>query len=285
MGQNDIELFHQSYGKEHFKKMIQKTFDDYYPQDYDRSAFKINEYVDIVVNEGLDTKFGVLLDISDDNVLDIKNMPWFDMGDLPVSYNINKPESQQVFLMPETQSPSQFIVRYDTWSGCFDNIKAFQQYEQVDLARVGISFDEIEETLKRASLLVEDYRGLLAKRERMKTMISAIVFAVVVLICLIIGMASGGYALIAFFIIGSVLAYVLYASILQALSNKAIRTSHFLLAVFCRAENNRYYLRQGVEMRPGYLGRWIEFHVLPEDQPMEITLANMRKRFLKESLN
>lgn len=107
-----------------------------------------------------------------------------------------------------------------------------------------MSFDEIEETLRRASMLVEDHRGLLSKRERLKTMISSIVFAVVVLICLIIGMVSGtGYALIGFLIVLSVFAYIGYSVVLQMLSNKALRTSHFLIAVFCRAENNRFYLR------------------------------------------
>jgi hypothetical protein len=46
-----------------------------------------------------------------------------------------------------------------------------------------------------------------------------------------------------------------------------------MLAVVCRAENNRYYLRRGVEIRPGYLARWIEFSVLDttEDERKDIT--------------
>jgi hypothetical protein len=31
--------------------------------------------------------------------------------------------------------------------------------------------------------------------------------------------------------------------------------------VILRAENNRLYLRRGVELRPGYLGKWIEVRV------------------------
>ena len=42
-------------------------------------------------------------------------------------------------------------------------------------------------------------------------------------------------------------------------SSYKMRASQFLLAVFCRAENNRLYLRHGVENRPGFLGKWIEF--------------------------
>ena len=41
-----------------------------------------------------------------------------------------------------------------------------------------------------------------------------------------------------------------------------MRQAHFILSIVCRAENNRYYLKRGVECRPGYLGRWIEFNVL-----------------------
>lgn len=73
----------------------------------------------------METKFGVYLDISEDNVLDIRNMPWFDLGDLPVSYNMTKTEAQQVFLIPESDKPASMVIKYDTWTGCYDNINAF----------------------------------------------------------------------------------------------------------------------------------------------------------------
>ena len=38
----------------------------------------------------------------------------------------------------------------------------------------------------------------------------------------------------------------------------------------CRAENNRYYLKKGVEVRPGYLARWIEFQVIDQTGPRSI---------------
>jgi hypothetical protein len=43
---------------------------------------------------------------------------------------------------------------------------------------------------------------------------------------------------------------------------KYLRQAHFVLSVVCRAENNRYYLERGVEVRPGYLARWVEFTVI-----------------------
>lgn len=44
--------------------------------------------------------------------------------------------------------------------------------------------------------------------------------------------------------------------------NKALRSSHILLSLFCRAENNRKYLKLGLELRPGYLAKWIELQTV-----------------------
>ena len=52
-------------------------------------------------------------------------------------------------------------------------------------------------------------------------------------------------------------------------NNRYLRISHFLLAIYCRAENNRFYLKRHVTLRPGYLAKWIEFIIdkryIPED--------------------
>ena len=41
-----------------------------------------------------------------------------------------------------------------------------------------------------------------------------------------------------------------------------------MLALFCRCENNRYYLKRKVEVRTGFLAKWIEFiiHEVPQDE-------------------
>ena len=51
----------------------------------------------------------------------------------------------------------------------------------------------------------------------------------------------------------------------------------------CRAENNRYYLRRGVEVRPGYLARWIEFASLEAKGKREV-LRLLRDRHGKAML-
>jgi len=50
-----------------------------------------------------------------------------------------------------------------------------------------------------------------------------------------------------------------------------------VLAIVCRAENNRYYLRHGIECRAGYLGQWIEF-VAVETQDGSLSVAEVLKK-------
>ena len=87
------------------------------------------------------------------------------------------------------------------------------------------------------------------------------------LIIILLGMAtssseSGNWGNMVLYI----LLYFIFVPIIYKVSQcfqcKYLRQSHFVLAVVCRAENNRYYLKRGVEVRPGYLARWVEFSVI-----------------------
>ena len=54
---DDIELMSQDFSREHFRKLIKKTFDDYYPLEYNKSTFNMDEYLDVVTRENLEEKF------------------------------------------------------------------------------------------------------------------------------------------------------------------------------------------------------------------------------------
>ena len=62
------------------------------------------------------------------------------------------------------------------------------------------------------------------------------------------------------------------------------RMGHFMLAVFCRAENNRFYLRHGFELRPGYNGMWVEFCQYPADMDPVRYLQYAKQRFLTPAI-
>ena len=61
--------------------------------------------------------------------------------------------------------------------------------------------------------------------------------------------------------------------------------AQFLLAVFCRAENNNLYLKCQVELRPGYLAKWIEINFIPLDNETPDILSYMRQRWLKSTID
>ena len=59
--------------------------------------------------------------MSDANILTLKNMPWLDLGELPVSYNTNKTEAFQVYMVPNSDLPENMVVTYNNWTAKFDN--------------------------------------------------------------------------------------------------------------------------------------------------------------------
>lgn len=97
----DIELMSNDFSREHFRRMIKKTFDDYYPLEYNKSTFNMDQYLDVVSKEELEEQFSKHLEANEDkNILTLRNMPWLDLGDLPVSYNTHKTEAFQVYMIP-----------------------------------------------------------------------------------------------------------------------------------------------------------------------------------------
>jgi hypothetical protein len=86
---------------------------------------------------------------------------------------------------------------------------------------------------------------------------------------------------IALFIIAMTIAYLLF----KRFQNKYLRQAHFILALYCRSENNRFYLSKHVEMRPGFLAKWVEFiiHEEPENvQESEWLLEKIKMRLIPD---
>jgi len=88
------------FNKAHFKRMLVKTFNNYYPGAFDLTRFNLEEYMKLIEEEQLEAKYGVYLESSNENLLTLKTVPWLDMGELPVSYDKYKSEAYQVFVVP-----------------------------------------------------------------------------------------------------------------------------------------------------------------------------------------
>ena len=111
---------------------------------------------------------------------------------------------------------------------------------------------------------MKNYRG----RILLYDIIGWIINLVGLFIIILLGIGTGGSDsgnwgnMVLYVLIYFIFAPVVY-KVSKCFQNKYLRQAHFVLAVACRAENNRYYLRRGVEVRPGYLAKWVEFSVLP----------------------
>jgi hypothetical protein len=51
-----------------------------------------------------------------------------------------------------------------------------------------------------------------------------------------------------------------------------------MLSLVCRCENNRVFLHRNLEMRPGFLGKWVEFITHEPDLTPEQLLERMLER-------
>ena len=91
-----------------------------------------------------------------------------------------------------------------------------------------------------------------------------------ILICLILGLTTTTvvaivtknwlwaiFAVALFTIIGSITSNVMKEEV-----NLCLRKIHFLMAITCRAHNNRLFLQHGIELRPGYLGKFLECNAI-----------------------
>jgi hypothetical protein len=98
-----------------------------------------------------------------------------------------------------------------------------------------------------------------------------------VIACLCVALLSKwGYCLVV------VIIYVVMAAIVnkitKELSNKYLKQAQFMLAIVCRSENNRVFLFHNIEMRPGYLGKWIEFITHDSDMDYDNIFDIMKVR-------
>lgn len=208
------------------------------------------------------------------------SMPWMDLGDLPTTYSSKKGEAWQVFMNPVSKIPISLVVEYRESKKQYDFARAKSIYDQFLFETKGITINDIEETLRQASLFVKPYLGRFTVIDKIKNIVLGVGFALFLCGAIGTGVASDSYGAAAGVMIFYIIACFVSFWAVRFVSHKLFRHSQFALAMLCRAENNRFYLHNGVELRPGYLGRWIEFRMLDQEDTLDI-ISFFRARFLK----
>jgi uncharacterized membrane protein YeaQ/YmgE (transglycosylase-associated protein family) len=70
-----------------------------------------------------------------------------------------------------------------------------------------------------------------------------------------------------------ILCYIVFGWIVNKIakhfSNKYLKQGHFMLALICRCETNRAFIHHNIELRPGFMGKFVEF--VSHDPDLELT--------------
>lgn len=256
--------------------MINDTFNEFFGKF--RDQFNPDEYMQCVDDEALVNRLGPFLELSDDNVLTTQSMPWLDLGAIPSTHSFMRTEAQQVYYVPNNRNPDMVYVRYSQVFPKYYSRNPKKRFESSNLKHREVTYRDFDQTLNLCSMMMKNYRGKILLYDWIG--LSVIVLGCIIILLLGIAtymqtalndegqeVSTGSWGSLVLY----VLLYCIFVPIIYKVSkcfqDKYLRQAHFVLAVVCRAENNRYYLKRGVEIRPGYLARWIEFSVI--DVPKE----------------
>lgn len=257
--------------------IIKSTYDDYYGPRVQR--WDINDFLDVVDSLKLEHTYGKYLEENGFNQITLESVPELDLGDKPITFVQGMPESSQVFVFPKSDYPESFILRYRMFKPEFQIKRLDKKYKQTNFEKRGIQITDIQSTVKKAEECLKPFRGKLVFYDKLFYLNMLIALVLCFILSIIVGMKKH-WAYMSIFIVLFLLFGLLQHCIIRSKSNKLLRQAHFALAVLCRAENNRFYLRAGGEVRPGYLARWVQFisYFTTED---EDSFSIMQKRWQK----
>ena len=112
--------------------------EDYYPDTYNQRT-SIEDYMEIVAKECLEAKYGIYLEMNQDNLINVRNMPWLDLGDLPITYTANKSEAFQVFVTPRDEYPRKMVLEFNDWSDDLNVAKMTSDILKTDFIKQGVT--------------------------------------------------------------------------------------------------------------------------------------------------
>lgn len=184
-------------------------------------------------------------------------------------------------MVPRNNRDSLFFV-YKSWRRAFEKRTPLQSYKNLNwLQEHNLHQNDLEDTIDRATQLLQPYRGWIGQVEIIKNIIVATTCTIAFTLAISLGVGLDSPlagALIAIIYCAMVILAVYF---MKFLYSRRLRQANFLLAVFCRAENNRHYLKLNLELRPGFLGKWIEVSPIKLDNQNPDIPTMMRNRFLK----
>ena len=141
-----------------------------------------------------------------------------------------------------------------------------KRFQNSRLPETSVTEREFNNTITLCSTFLKDYRGRIQQFDKLAYGLIFFGFILIIVIGISTSSSESGNwgSMILWILIYFIFVPIVY-KVSKCFQNKFLRQAHFVLSVVCRSENNRYYLQRGVEVRPGYLARWIEFAVIDKE--------------------
>lgn len=169
-------------------------------------------------------------------------------------------EAEQIYIIPRSEYPNKIVIAFADCKPTFNMIDLQRKYEKSGLNLRGICFENFQDTILNATKYQLPYRGRVSYFDRVNIIIILGILVLTIALSMGLGMTIHWTISIIFIIMFFVLSYI-SIRVIKRKTNIFLRQGHFMLAVFCRTENNRLYLGKNIEVRPGFLAKWIEFNI------------------------
>ncbi len=216
-----------------------------------------------------------LLELGVPKYLDYLNNPrLLNSGNAVLDFGGSLPNASQEgdkMSRPLSAPPSaatRLVVEYgECWPG-FARVASDGKdvYDGSRLGDNGITREDFEATVGSAQKMLFPLRGSVARSNFFLLLGSTLGLAVVLLAGILAGCFVTYFITLA--LVGTYMAALVgYVVWQKQRSSQLLFYSHIALALFVRSENNRLYLSHKVLLRPGHLGKWLEFHMLPSRVP------------------
>ena len=160
--------------REQLRTLITNTMEDWY-SDSSRK-WDLNEYLEMEAKSDLIKDFGEYLFFEKEeiaqnpelflHVMTQESMPVFDLGDWPSTFNPNKVESEQLFIIPKSDYTSKLVIEYSDCKPTYNLQMLHEKYLKTSFENRGITFEDFQASVSKASVYQIPYRGRVTKLDR-----------------------------------------------------------------------------------------------------------------------
>ena len=182
------------------------------------------------------------------------------MGKAPHLFSFRDSASQQIFHVPNWVYPHFVWIKYHEVCPYFKFRD--EKYNNSCFDILGITYKDLKQTWADASRIIKETRGRVAIIELISYILIWGFIWIIIGASILLGIFTNFlWGVILFFVYICIVGN--FAFWTRRRSTTYLRLSHFVLAVFLRAENNRFYLKKHVMLRPGYLGNYHSLKYFP----------------------